>query len=442
MHPIEIVLLAVVVLLLIGILALLRHGRTQAAAARARSAEVDRLATLGAETLNAARAEDALIAVAEVIRGALRADWCAVFDHAGGKEGEIALAASSPHAMQSNAGPPVDRTLVQWVAEEGIEAAVLADGTTRVGAPDPAHVPAVAAGDVGVRAWVLPLRVRDRTVGVLAIGAQHDLRIERAERRVLRALSHYAALGVERVRLVHDADRAEALREADRVKDALLASVSHDLRTPLTAIKGLANEIARSGDDRAVMIEEEADRLNRFVGQLLDLSRVQAGGAGRAPEANEAEDLVGAALQRIAGRSEGREIRPTIRAPSDALLIGRFDFSDTLRALVNLLENALKYSAPDTLVELIVSRDGPWLSFAVADRGPGVPAGERERIFDPFYRPPGALADSGSSGLGLTIARRLAEAQRGSVTVEARADGGSVFTLRVPALDLAELAAT
>jgi len=355
----------------------------------------------------------------------------------------MSLASISPRAAASRAELLVDRQLVQWVAEEGTEAVLLADGTTRVGALDPMHAPAVAAVDVGVRALLLPLRVRDRSVGVLAIGAWHDLRVGRAERRVLRALSHYAALGVERVRLVREADHAEALREADRLKDALLASVSHDLRTPLTTIKGLANEIAQSGDDRAAMIEEEADRLNRFVGQLLDLSRAQAGGAARAPEPNEAEDLIGAALQQVAGRSDGREIRPTIRAARDALLIGRFDFSDTLRALVNLLDNALKYSAPDTVVELIVSRDGPWLSFAVADRGPGVAVSERERIFQPFYRPAGTPADSGGTGLGLTIARRLAEAQHGSVTLDSRADGGgSVFTLRVPALDLAELAAT
>jgi len=106
-----------------------------------------------------------------------------------------------------------------------------------------------------------------------------------------------------------------------------------------------------------------------------------------------------------------------------------------LRALGNLVENALKYGAPATPVELDVAREGPMLVFRVFDRGPGVPEAERERIFEPFYRPPGVPADIGGSGLGLTIARGLAEAQGGDVRFEARPGGGSVFLLRLPAVD-------
>jgi two-component system, OmpR family, sensor histidine kinase KdpD len=253
----------------------------------------------------------------------------------------------------------------------------------------------------------------------------------------LRALSYYAALGVERVRLTRDAEHADALRTADRLKDAVLASVSHDLRTPLTAIKALANEIAASGDGRAVTIEQEADRLNGFVENLLDMSRLQAGGGSRPPVANEAEDLVGAALQRLGGRAAGRELRATILAEGEAVLVGRFDFTDTLHALVNLIENALKYSAPTTAVDLTVYRDGPWLAFAVADRGPGIPAAERDRIFQPFYRPRTSPPDVGGAGLGLSIARSLATGQGGTVSYADREGGGSIFTLRVPALDAA-----
>jgi two-component system sensor histidine kinase KdpD len=253
-------------------------------------------------------------------------------------------------------------------------------------------------------------------------------------------LAYYAALAVERVRLVRAEEYGEALREADRVKDAVLASVSHDLRTPLTTIKALAHEMAAAGDDRAAVIEDEADRLNGFVENLLDLSRIRAGGATRPPLANEAEDLVGAALQRISVRAAGRELRPIVDAGDDVLLIGRFDFTDTLHALVNLLENAIKYSPPALPVDLTVGRDGPWLAFAVADRGPGVPAVERDRIFEPFYRPKTAPSDAGGAGLGLSIARSLAVAQGGSVSYDDRRGGGSIFTLRVPAIDLPALA--
>jgi two-component system sensor histidine kinase KdpD len=251
----------------------------------------------------------------------------------------------------------------------------------------------------------------------------------------LRALSYYAALAIERVRLVRDAEHAEALREADRLKDAVLASVSHDLRTPLTTIKALANEMAASGDLRAATIEQEADRLNGFVDSLLDLSRIQAGGPSRPPVANEAEDLMGAALQRVGGLAAGRQLHATVESEGDGLLLGRFDFMDALRALVNLLDNALKYSPASSAVDLTVRRDGPWLAFEVADRGPGVPEAERDRIFLRFYRPATSPPDVGGAGLGLSIARSLAAAQGGSVTYEPRDGGGSVFTLRLPALD-------
>jgi two-component system, OmpR family, sensor histidine kinase KdpD len=258
---------------------------------------------------------------------------------------------------------------------------------------------------------------------------------------VLRALSYYAALGVERVRLVRAAEHAEALREADRLKDAVLASVSHDLRTPLTTIKALANQMAVAGDERAATIEEEADRLNGFVENLLDLSRLQAGVERRAPVPNEAEDLIGVALQRVTGRAGGRELHVVVEPGADGLLVGRFDFTDTLHALVNLLENAIKYSPPSQPIELAVRREGQWLAFAVGDRGPGVPPSERERIFEPFYRPKTSPPDAGGAGLGLSIARSLATAQGGSVDFEPRAGGGSVFTLRLPAADISALTA-
>jgi two-component system sensor histidine kinase KdpD len=294
----------------------------------------------------------------------------------------------------------------------------------------------------GVRTLLLPLRVRERTVGVLRAAGAPAIVLRADQRQFLFALAYYAALGVERLRLTAEAEHAEALREADRLKNALLAAVSHDLRTPLTTIKALAGAIeeegAHSGDPRAASIEEEADRLGRVVGDLLDLSRLLGGALVLHPEVNAAEDLIGAVRQRVAGVLHGREVRvPAAHdAPPDApLLLGRFDFVHALRALGNLVENALKYGAPGTPVELDVAREGPMLVFRVSDRGPGVPDTERERIFEPFYRPPGVPADIGGSGLGLTIARGLAEAQGGDVRFEPRPGGGSVFTLRLPAVD-------
>jgi K+-sensing histidine kinase KdpD len=232
------------------------------------------------------------------------------------------------------------------------------------------------------------------------------------------------------------AERAAALEAAHRAKDDTLAAVSHDLRTPLTTIKGLAHQIAESGDERAEVIEEEVDRLATLVGQLLDLSRINSGARFIEAQPNEAEDLLGAAAQQVSGRLDGREL--VIRVATDEpLLFGRFDFTQTLRALVNLIDNAAKYSPPGTPVEVNAARDNEWLVFAVSDRGPGIPRGEHQRIFEPFYRPPGIAPDAsdvhgGGAGLGLSIARGIADAQGGSLTVGERPGGGSVFTLRVP----------
>jgi K+-sensing histidine kinase KdpD len=246
-------------------------------------------------------------------------------------------------------------------------------------------------------------------------------------------------LAAERVRLIAEAEHAEALREADRLKDALLASVSHDLRTPLTTIKALAHDIAGgpSGDERAAIIEQQADRLNHMVADLLDLSRLNAGGLPMEPEINAAEDLVGAALQQVSGALLGRELRTTL-AWSEPVPLGRFDFVHSLRILVNLIENALKYSPADTPIDIEVTRQGDWLALSVADRGRGVPPAERERIFAPFYRPAGVSPDAGGAGLGLAIARRLAAAQGGTLVYSERPGGGSVFTLCLPAASLPE----
>jgi two-component system sensor histidine kinase KdpD len=235
------------------------------------------------------------------------------------------------------------------------------------------------------------------------------------------------------------ADRSAALEQAHRAKDAVLASVSHDLRTPLTTIKALAHEIAESGDDRAAVIEEEADRLTALVSQLLDLSRITSGATVVDVQPNEAEDLLGAAAQQVGGRLRGRELRIHVNA-DDALLFGRFDFSQTLRALVNLIENAAKFSPDDAAIEVTAGRDGAWLVFSVADRGRGIPASDQERIFEPFYRRSGSEPDVAGAGLGLSIARGIVQAQGGTITVAARDGGGSVFSIRVPGIASSELA--
>ncbi|HEX6048307.1 MAG TPA: ATP-binding protein, partial [Gemmatimonadaceae bacterium] len=332
-------------------------------------------------------------------------------------------------------GIPTGARLIAWVAESGRPVATRTDGTMRFAEPGVRISEPLRFDPAGVRMLVLPLRVRERTVGVLSIEHERELPLDPPRARFLETLGYYAALGVERIRLVAETEHADALRHADRLKDALLASVSHDLRTPLTTIKALAHSIAADGDERAVTIEEETDRLNRFVADLLDLSRLAAGALAVAPELTAADDLLGAAWQRVSGALNGRHLEVSLD-PNEPLLVGRFDFVHSLRVLVNLIENALKYSPTDAPVELSARRAGDLIEFLVEDRGPGVPPAERERIFEPFYRPGASPPDAGSAGLGLSIARRLAEAQGGNLRYEPRHRGGSRFIFSVPAADL------
>jgi len=406
---------------------LLTRAEGRAEEARRRTAEVRDLAALGAETLNAGRGEDALAAIADVIRTTLRVERCAIY---AGHGADMRLAARAP-ALGAAAAVPAN-SLLMWVAEHGAPALELLDGTSRVGAEAGGESAWPDTRDARVLA--LPLRVRDRTVGVLHIEDQRGIALAAGGREFLSALGYYAALGVDRLRLTAEAERAAAFREADRLKSALLAAVSHDLRTPLTTIKGLAHAIAEHGaprhDPRASAIEEETDRLARVVGDLLELSKLTSGALRFQLELNTADDLLGAAMQRVAGIAGGREIRIAVE-PDGALLTGRFDLVHAVRALGNLVENAIKYAPATTTIELTARQDGPMLVLAVADRGPGIPAAERERIFDPFYRPPNFPPDVGGTGLGLTIARGLAEAQGGSVTYRPRPGGGSIFELKL-----------
>jgi two-component system sensor histidine kinase KdpD len=273
-------------------------------------------------------------------------------------------------------------------------------------------------------------------VGVLVVsaGGTNNLALNAAQRRFLDAIGYYAALGAERVRLASEAEEARELREANRAKDEVLAAVSHDLRTPLTTIKLLAQSAATRGEPTAAVIEEQADRLAELVTNVLDLSRLRAGGVSLDLELNTAEDLIGAAINRSEGIMRGRTVVAHVDL-SEPALAGRFDFVQSLRIVGNLFDNAVRHSPEGGVVELFTERDGPWLVIRVADRGPGVSPQERQRIFEPFYRPRSEAPDAGHAGLGLSIARQLAELQNGSLQYEPRDGGGSAFVLRLPAAE-------
>jgi two-component system sensor histidine kinase KdpD len=415
---------------------LLYRAQEEARQAHARAAEIDRLATLGAETLNAAHAAEALEAVANVIRSSTMMDTCEILMRS---TTEFTVAAQSRQAAARSITEST-RSLAEWVSESGVAAVERRDGTTHLAAARPDAAELTLLTDGSAVALLLPLRVRGRTVGVLRVAKESGIRLDLQRWRFLDAISYYAALGVERTRLAAEAEHAAALREADQLKDALLASVSHDLRTPLTTIKAMAHDLGALGDERSEIIEQEADRLNRFVADLLDLSRLNAGALPVHVELNAVDDLLGALVQRVEG-SLGLKRLIVQLPPGDALLLGHFDFVQALRALANLVENAKKYDRTDAAIEVTADRDGAEIAIHVADRGPGVPEAERDRLFEPFRRLNGGPPDVGGAGLGLSIARRVAEAQNGRVEYAPREGGGSVFSLFLPVADEAILRA-
>lgn len=433
---------------------LLTRAQARTEEARVRTAEVERLSALGAETLNVSRPEDALGAIVDVIRSTLDIATCDLYVAGALPESLMRVARSDASAdmqMKSTsrasavAKDPSSAAdgLIAVTFESGQATTERLDGTVgvateRVLSDDDltSAIPWHLVHDA--RAIAIPLRVRKRMVGVLRISDSRGINLAAEQRDFLNALSYYAALGVERMRLATEASHTVALREADRLKNALLAAVSHDLRTPLTTVKALAQAIteqgASPGDARAASIEEEVDRLTELVSDLLDLSRLTGGAIQFRPAINAADDLVGAALRRAHGLLADREVR-VVADRDQSVLLGNFDFVHTLRALVNIIENAAKYSPMAEPIELTVSRQGMHLIVAIADRGAGVLDDDVERIFEPFYRQAGVAADTRGAGLGLAIARALARGQSGDVTYAKRNGGGSVFLLSIPAAD-------
>ncbi len=249
--------------------------------------------------------------------------------------------------------------------------------------------------------------------------------------RVLPALASLVASALDREQLARRAVEAEALRRSDAVKTTILRTLSHDLRSPLTAIAAAGEvldedrgELARAERSELVAtIRGEAARLERLVSNLLDLSRLEAGAARPRPELWTAESLVARALDAVGPAGAGIAV-----SLPDELPAVRADPAQIERVLVNFLENAVQ-SAGDG-VELLVAVEGADVVWRVADQGPGVDARDAGRIFEPFERGTGEI--SGGTGLGLAIARGFAEANGGRVWAEAAPGGGAIFALALP----------
>ncbi|QDN81001.1 sensor histidine kinase KdpD [Streptomyces sp. S1A1-7] len=311
----------------------------------------------------------------------------------------------------------------------GMESVALLE---RVGDVDPW----TCAGSVGPRS---PKRPEDADVD-MPVGDHMALALSgrvlpASDRRVLAAFAAQAAVVLDRQRLQHEADQAKELAEGNRIRTALLAAVSHDLRTPLAAIKAAvsslrSDDVAWSEEDQAELleaIEEGADRLDHLVGNLLDMSRLQTGTVTPLIREIDLDEVVPMALGGVPEDSAELDIPETL--PMVAVDPGLLE-----RAVANLVENAVKYSPTDEPVLVSASAMANRVEVRVVDRGPGVPDEAKDRIFAPFQRYGDAPRGAGV-GLGLAVARGFAEAMGGTLNAEDTPGGGLTMVLTVRAVD-------
>ncbi len=282
-----------------------------------------------------------------------------------------------------------------------------------------------------------PLKTSRGMVGVLGVradGSEGALTLE--QRQSLLSFSDQAALSIERASLAEQAAQAELLAATDKLQNALLNSISHDLRTPLVSITGALTSLDEQSDllsdeQRRTLVltaREESDRLNRLVGNLLSMTRIESGAIKLNIEPGDLQDVIGTALEQLGSRVGDHPIN--VAVPEDFPLVP-MDFTLIVQVVANLLDNAVKYSPPGSAIDISASRRDGYARLQVADRGVGIPLGDLSRVFDKFYRVQRPESVSGT-GLGLSIGKGIVEIHGGSISAASRDGGGTILTVELP----------
>jgi two-component system, OmpR family, sensor histidine kinase KdpD len=408
--------LALITFLIVAVLTsnLAARVRHQADAAKHREARTAALYALSRQIAVAAGLDDVLRAIVTQVAQILGAKVVVLLPQAD----QLVLKGGYPADMQLTAA---ERAAATWAWQH--------------------NQPAGRGTDTlpGGEWFYLPLRTAQSTVGVLGLQFETpEAVLSPDQRRLLEALAGQAAVAIERTRLVHEMEQARLLSETERLRDALLSTISHDLRTPLASIIGavsslLTYEATYDEDARRELlltIQEEAERLNRFVGNLLDMMRLESGALELKRDWVEIGDVIGTALSRLSRALAQHQLVVEV---DPALPMLRLDFVLVEHVLVNLLENAAKYSPPQTTIRVKARRQGQAIVLKVVDEGVGIPPSERERIFDKFYRVQRGDRQGAGTGLGLSICRGIVDAHGGHITARSPANGrGSVFTVTFP----------
>ena len=291
----------------------------------------------------------------------------------------------------------------------------------------------------GGKRLFLPLRTGSGPVGV--IGIDRDTPgplLTPDERRLLDALCDQAAVAIERISLAKGLDEARVLAETERLRAALLTSISHDLRTPLASILGTVSSLrsfpekynAVDREELLATLQDEAERLNRFVSNLLDMTRLESGAIELKLDLLDVGEIIGSALQRAGNVLAAHRVEVNIEPNLPMLRLDAVLFE---QVLFNLLDNAAKYSPAGSNIEVRATRDGELIEIEVVDEGPGIPPADFERIFDKFYRVHAEDRRRAGTGLGLAICRGFVEALGGWIVARNRRDrSGAVLTIRLP----------
>jgi two-component system sensor histidine kinase KdpD len=291
----------------------------------------------------------------------------------------------------------------------------------------------------GARRLYLPLRTGRTAVGV--VGLDNDKQgplLTPEQQRLFDALADQAAVAIERIQLVADVDRAKLAAEADRLRSALLTSISHDLKTPLAAILGAAGALrdyplSIPEEDRAELLStviDESERLHRFIANLLDMTRIESGAMEPNYALHYASDVVGSALRRAAKIMAQHRTETGLAADLPMLKLDPVLFE---QVLFNLIDNAAKYAPVDSTIRIQGWADNGSVILQIMDEGPGIPPGDIERVFDSFYRVRKGDHVRAGTGLGLSICRGFIEAMGGTIVAANRSDrSGAVFTITMP----------
>jgi two-component system sensor histidine kinase KdpD len=397
------------VMLVVGLLisTLAVRVRAQAEAARSREERTQALYAMSRDLAAARSSEEVAQAASRHVAHALQGDAFVLLPGAGGR-----LIPQDP----GSSADARETAVAQWAFDHGQLAGM---GTDTLPGASALHV---------------PLRGTQSVLGVLALRpSARLLPLAPDQLSLIESLAHQAASGLERVRLASEAERARLAVETERLRSTLLSSVSHDLRTPLAAITGAASTLLESRPlgpdverDLKEAIREEAERLNRLVTNLLDMTRLDSGSVSLHRDWESLEELVGTALTRLEKALAGRPVSVAIAhdlppVPVDGVLVEQ--------VLVNLLDNALKYTPAGSPLSVTARSEAADVLVEVADEGPGLPPGAEEQVFEKFYR--GGQTPRGF-GLGLPICKAIVTAHGGRIWAENRSPRGAAFRFTLP----------